>query len=139
MPARATTGPAGARELAELDLPFPVAYVLLKPEYEVLFLPCLPQLAGISLDGRPGLVADVAWSGDWEAKRDVKGWLTQHFPPGKAYKPTLDQLPLTRLIDFDTLRAANVPCFGTLDRALAWLREHWAEPGAVYPPAPDRG
>lgn len=131
------TGPRDAAEIAALQLPFPVATVLLKSEFEVLFLPCLATLAGESLAGRPGLLAGTTWDGaTWESRRGVKEWLSAHFPPGKRYKPTLDQLPLTRLLDLPTLRAADVPCFGTLERALAFLDAHWEAPGGVYPPPP---
>ncbi len=131
--------PALARVLAELDLPFPVALVLLHPEYEVLFLPCLPELAGRPLKGdtgeRPGLVEGTTWDGaSWEARRGIKEWLGQHFPPNRSYKPTTDQLPLTRMLDLQKVREAGVPCFGTLERALAHLAAHWAAPHHVYPP-----
>lgn len=124
--------PAVATQLRALGAPFPVAYVLFKPEYEVLFLPCLARMAGRELDGRPGLVAGATWTGaHWEAKRGLKEWLSNHFAPGKIYKPTMDQRALTQLIDLDTLRRADVPCFGTLERALSFL----VAPGAtgVYP------
>lgn len=124
--------PAVATQLRELRAPFPVAYVLFKPEYEVLFLPCLARMAGRELDGRPGLVAGATWTGEhWEAKRGLKEWLSENFAPGKIYKPTMDQRALTQLIDLDTLRRADVPCFGTLERALSFL----VAPGAsgVYP------
>lgn len=62
----------------------------------------------------------------------MKEWLTSHFPPNRSYKPTVDQLPLTRLIDFPTLRAADVPCFGTLEPALRFLAGGQATRG-VYP------
>ena len=59
--------------LRSLGLPFPAAVVLLHPEYEVVFLPCLDRLAGKLLDGRPGLDADTVWDGaSWEARRGVK-------------------------------------------------------------------
>jgi hypothetical protein len=76
------------RQLAELHLPFPVAYVLLKPEYEVLFLPCLAQMAGKPLSGgRPGLNADTAWDGaGWEARRGIKEWLSKHIRRGRGIK-----------------------------------------------------
>ncbi|WP_438031367.1 hypothetical protein [Sorangium sp. So ce233] len=66
--------------------------------------------------------------------RDVKGWLTDHFPQGRVYKPTLDQWPMTRMIDVPTLRAAGVPCFGTLERALAFLASSFGGTG-VCPPS----
>lgn len=128
-------GPAMAEWLRTLQLPFPASVVLLHPEYEVLFLPCLGLMAGKSLGSgaavRPGLVAGARWNGNWEGRRDVKGWLSAHFPHNRSYKPTVDQLPLTRLIDFSLLREADLPCFGTLERAMAFLGT--APPGDVYP------
>jgi hypothetical protein len=126
-------GPLLAEAIAKLAPPFPTAIVLLHPEYEVLFLPCLPAMAGRLLDGRPGLAADARWDGgNWEARRGVKEWLTQQLPPGRAYKPTVDQLPMTRLIDVELLHDAAVPCFGTLERALGFLAKNFGGSG-VYP------
>jgi hypothetical protein len=127
-------GPELSGWLRDLRLPFPAAVVLFHPEYEVLFLPCLPQMAGTSLGGRPGISAGTTWSGSsWEQRRGVKEWLSAHFAPNRAYKPTLDQLPLTRLIDVNVLRVAGVPCFGTLERAIGFLRRR-PPAGEVYPP-----
>lgn len=126
--------PVAAGWLRELDLPFPSAVVLLHPEYEVLFLPCLKRMRGQPLDGRPGLMPNTTWEEEtWEARRGLKEWLTRSFPANRSYKPTLDQLPMTRMIDFDLLRAAEVPCFQTLERALTFLN---GPPGIekVYPP-----
>lgn len=69
---------------------------------------------------------------DPEGIRDVKGWLSKHFPKGKAYKPTLDQLKLTQWIDFGVLRTSKARSFRTLENALRFL----AAPGALnaYPP-----
>lgn len=126
-------GPVMASWLAELGLPFPAAVVLLHPEYEVLFLPCLSQMAGRSLGDRPGLEPGTLWDGaSWESRRGVKEWLTNHFPANRSYKPTLDQLLLTRMIDLATLRAAGVPCFGTLERALRFVAAQQGQQG-VYP------
>jgi len=128
-------GPEMAEWLRGLNLPFPSAVVLLHPEYEVLFLPCLDRMAGKALGtgaaARPGLLPGTRWEDDWESRRGIKEWLTAHFPPNRSYKPTLDQLPLTRLLDFAMLRDADLPCFGTLERALAFLAEGNA--GDVYP------
>jgi len=55
-------------------------------------------------------------------------------PPKRRCKPTLDQLPLTQMIDFPTIHEADVPCFGTLERALAFLAEE-KYAGKVYPGA----
>ncbi len=132
-------GPALGDFVRGLAPPFAVAVVLLHREYEVLFLPCLEQMAGrpiIGPDGqqRPGVLSGTSHVGNWEAKRGVKEWLSAQFPLGRSYKPALDQLPLTRMIDIPTLRAAHVPCFGTLERALAFLAASFDTPG-VYPPS----
>jgi hypothetical protein len=76
---------------------------------------------------RPG----SAWSGPWEAKRGLKERLCTMMPTGQAYKPSVDQLAFTQMIDLDELAAADVPCFGTLERALTFLAS--AEPGEAYP------
>jgi hypothetical protein len=110
----------------------PVAYVLFEPEYEVLFLPCLAAMAGRDLEGRPGLEPGTKWDGSsWEARRGVKEWLSAHYPRGKRYKETVDQLVLTRMIDLDVLAAASVPCFGTLEGSIAFFKGGRA--GDVYP------
>ena len=133
-----TTGPETAGWIEALDLPFPAAAVLMHREYEVLFLPCLDQMPGALLEDRfqrrrPGLRDEARFEGDPEEIRGVKEWLSKRFVAGRSYKPTLDQLPLTRMIDFEVLRAAELPCFGTLERALAFLGGHLGS-HAVYPP-----
>jgi hypothetical protein len=45
-------GPVVSARLRQLALPFPVAFVLLHREYEVLFLPCLHRMTGARPDGR---------------------------------------------------------------------------------------
>jgi|HubBroStandDraft_6_1064221.scaffolds.fasta_scaffold219101_2 hypothetical protein len=128
----ATSGPETAAWVAAAKLPFPVAVVLARREYEAWFLACLPAIAGREI--RPGVAipAGTVFEGDPEEKRDAKGALTEHYPRGKAYRPSTDQLVLTRMLDFAMLRARNVRAFGTLERALRFL----AAPGeaSVYPP-----
>ncbi len=114
--------PKVARKLRELKMPVPVAYVLMHPEYEVLFLPCLEKMGFPPWDGA-----------SWESHRGIKEWLSRQLPRGRSYKPTVDQLPLTRLIDFHKLRDASVPSFGSLERSLLFLHQHQGVPGAVYP------
>lgn len=130
----AQQAPLIAAWLRELRLAFPVSVVLFHPEYEVLFLPCLDRMAGRLLGtgvaARPGLRQGTRWEGSWEARRGVKEWLSAHFPPNRSYKPTMDQLPLTRMIDFSALRDADLACFGTLERALAFLA---GETAGAYP------
>ncbi len=114
--------PETASRLRTLLLPFPVAYVLLHPEYEVLFLPCVEAM------GFP------KWDRDsWEARRGIKEWLSAQLPRGRSYKPTVDQLPMTRQISFNELRQAMVPCFGTLERGLHFLKNNLGGVGKVYP------
>lgn len=114
--------PQMAKKLRRLNLLFPTAYVLLRPEYEVLFLPCLKRM-GFS-----------PWnSNSWEARRGIKEWLSRQLPQGRSYKPTVDQLLMTQKIDFPTLRAAGVPCFGSLERAIRFLSLNLKQPGSVYP------
>ena len=33
---------------------------------------------------------------DWEARRGVKEWLSGQLPPGRSYKPTVQQLRMTQ-------------------------------------------
>lgn len=133
----ARTGPEVAGWLRALCLPFPVAVVMFCREYETLFLPCVDLMAGRPLvrDGveRPGLLADATFEGDPEGVRGVKEWLSRRFPRGRSYKPTLDQLPMTRMLKFDRLRKSGLPCFGTLERALRFLSVSAGQVGAVYP------
>jgi hypothetical protein len=132
----AQRAPVMTNWLQALQLPFPAAVVLLHPEYEVLFLPCLHLMAGRELgsgaSARQGLRSDAHWEGPWEARRGIKEWLTARFPANRSYKPTLDQLPLTRFVDFPTLRRSGLACFGTLERAVRSLE--FGAPGTVYPP-----
>jgi len=115
--------PTIARQLRQLSLPFPVAYVLLHPEYEVLFLPCLEVCLGFP-----------PWDGEtWESRRGIKEWLSRQLPRGRAYKPTVDQLRMTQKLDLQRIREANVPSFGSLERAIRFLAEHWGQGGLVYP------
>jgi hypothetical protein len=130
----ADLAPNIAGRLQGMNLPFPVAYVLLHPEYEVLFLPCLEQMGGEFPDGRPGLMSGTVWDGEsWEAHRGVKEWLSKNFPNGRSYKPTMDQLTMTQKIDLPTLRAADVPSFGSLERAVRVLCQNIGISRQVYP------
>jgi hypothetical protein len=120
--------PVAAGWLRNLSLPFPAAVVLAHREFEAFFLPCVARMAGQKLVGpggveRPGLVPGSVFNGDPQSVRGVKEWLSKHMPVGRAYKPTLDQLALARMVDFRVLRVCNppLPCFGSLERALRFL------------------
>lgn len=137
----ASTAPKCAAVLASLDLPFPVAIVLACREYETLFLASLDSIAGRELPApggysRPGIRSGEAFLGVLERKRDVKGALTAMMPPAVSYKPSVDQLPMTQMVDFDVVRTRGLSWFGTLERALRFLGQHRARSGSfVYPPA----
>lgn len=129
----AETAPESADWIREAQLPFPAALVLAHREYEAFFLPCVDRMAGHPLRDdrgieRPGLLPDTTFESDPEGIRGVKEWLTKHMPHGRSYKPTLDQLPLTRMVDFDRIRQYEppLPCFGSLERALRFLSERIA-------------
>jgi hypothetical protein len=128
----AAAGPETSGWIASASLPFPVAVVLAHREFEAWFLPCVHLMAG--RDIRPGVrvVAGTVFEQDPEGIRDVKGWLSRHFPPGKAYKPTLDQRKLTQMLDFAVLRASQARSFHTLENALRFLAT--SGDARVYPP-----
>jgi hypothetical protein len=130
-------GPQTAEWIRAEQLPFPSAVVLFRREFETLFLPCLSRMAGKPLRDdrgieRAGLKSGTSFPGDYERVRGVKEWLSSHFPSGRSYKPTLDQLPLTRMINFDDLRQSGLPSFGTLENALRFIDQSRAKAG-VYP------
>ncbi len=77
----------------------PVVTVIAKCEYEVWFLASLETIAGTDLQGRPGLPASLQCPNDIEAIVGVKQWLSRQFPAERAYKETLDQAPMTHLLD----------------------------------------
>ncbi len=134
------SAPEAARWVQEARLPFPTAIVLLRREFESLFLPCVHLMAGRPLVderavARSGLLQGTAFNGDPESVRGAKEWLGRHFGPGRTYKPTVDQLPMTKMLDFATLRTSGLPSFGTLERALQFLSDNRGVPSAVYPPA----
>ncbi len=90
----AQTGPQLAAWLDAARLPFPAAGVLMHREYEVLFLPCLPmmagQLLGVGAAARPAIRAGTSWPHPtWESKRDIKGWISEQYVRS-GYKPTID-------------------------------------------------
>lgn len=130
------TGPAAARSIRALSLPFPAAIVLAEREYESLFLASLGAIAGQRIGqgaaARQGIEPGATFDGEPHRKRDAKGWLSDHMPPGRIYKPNVDQKPLTQMVDFDLVRASGLPWFGTLERALEFLAEN-AGGGGVYP------
>lgn len=115
-----------APQLAEraraLNPPCPVAIVLAKCEYEAWFLASLETIAGQNLKGRAGLPAGVHFEGDVEAIRGVKDWISRKMLPGRIYKETFDQAPMTALMDFSLARARS-RSFRRLEHAFQELVE----------------
>lgn len=139
----ATIGPAHSRVLRDLQLTIPAALVLAKREFESLFLASLSTLAGRDLPVagpgglvRPGIAADALHPGRPDERRGAKEWLSRNWSGGRRYKPTTDQLPLTRMVDFDIVRGAQLDWFHTLERALRFLdaEQRMAGIGRTYPP-----
>ena len=132
-----SVGPTMSSWISQLNLNFPVALVLAHREYEVFFLPCLPTMAGRPVRDDRGVVRttvveNAEFRGDPQSVRGVKELMRSFLTRG--YKPTLDQLPLTRMIDFDVLRASRLPCFGTLENALRFLARTRGHAGTYPPP-----
>ena len=133
--------PLAGAWLRKMKLPFPSAVVLAHREFEAFFLPCISRIAGRKLVDpwgmeREGLLPGTTFTDNPETIRGVKEWLSKHMPAGRAYKPTVDQLPLARMVDFQMLRTFShpLPCFGSLERALQFLnREIHNKTSQTYP------
>ncbi|HYW07043.1 MAG TPA: hypothetical protein VE913_08815, partial [Longimicrobium sp.] len=71
---------------------------------------------------------------DYETPRDAKGVVSTFFTGKRSYKPTVHQLPLTRMLNFARLRESELPSFGTLERSLVFLAANAGHHAGVYPP-----
>lgn len=144
----AQSGPESAAWIRDLALPFPVAAVMAYREFETWFFPSLHRMSGRPIVGvagsRGGLASDVVAPEHPESIRGVKEWLSNHYDGAHSYKPSLDQLPLTRMIDpADLVSAGALPndvsgavsSAGTLVRSLEFLAANMGSPGLVYPNA----
>lgn len=132
-------GPRLASWVRDLRLPFPVGVALFYREYETLFLACLPALAGKALtDPRgialPSIDPAARLDKDPQGLRGAKKVIDRFLPRNRPYRETTHQLAMTRLLDFAVLRTSELPCFGTLERALEFVLMTGGE--GVYPPAP---
>ena len=107
-------------------LPFPVAVVLARCEYEAWMIASIETVAAADTRLPAGLTCDA----DPESIRDAKGWLTAHLPSGISYKPTLDQARYTSAIDV-ALAAERSRSFRRLCHALDELAT--GTPGQVTP------
>jgi Domain of unknown function (DUF4276) len=98
----AKLGPDLLRRARSARSDVPLAVVLAKREFEAWFV-----AAATSLAGRRGLATDLAPPPDAEAKRDAKGWLTEHRTDGNAYSETTDQAALAAVFDLEQARRAD--------------------------------
>lgn len=131
--------PEMAEWVRDLRLGFPAAIVLFRWEYESMFLAGLDSIAGRLLTGpdgieRPGIRRDAAFHGDADqGPRGAKEWLRDQMPNRVSYKPTTDQLAMTRLLDLEGKRLNELSSFRRLRRSLRFLAENQTVPGSVYP------
>ncbi|MFN8556060.1 MAG: DUF4276 family protein [Dehalococcoidia bacterium] len=95
----AKLGPALLRHATELRLDRHVGVVLANHEFENWFI-----AAAESLRGRRGLASDLTAPADPERVRGAKEWLSRRLPPGRSYRPTVDQPGLTAAFDLDLAR-----------------------------------
>lgn len=73
-----------------------VRVVLASKEFECWFL-----ASARSLRGRRGLPEDLDPPVHPEQVRDAKGWLSSRTPPGRSYRPTIDQAALAQIFDLE--------------------------------------
>ncbi|GAB4213223.1 MAG: hypothetical protein OHK0022_50060 [Roseiflexaceae bacterium] len=87
-----------ATAIRKLNLVYPISIVLAHREYEAWFLASLSTIAG-NFD----LPAGLTYDNNVEAIRGVKEWFGKNMSqtPPKAYKPTIHQEPMTKLIDIE--------------------------------------
>lgn len=95
-----------------LNLPFPVAVVCARCEYESWFLGSLHTLAGTS-----NLKKDTIFEGNPEHKCNAKEWLTRQMPDVIIYKETIHQSAMTVKIDIPHL-IENVRSFRRMVHAV---------------------
>ena len=86
------------RRAVALNPHLPVVSVVAQREYEAWFLTSLDSIRG-HLKGDPGLPSDAVFTGNVEAVRDAKQWLTNHLKFGQSYKETEYQAAMTHWLD----------------------------------------
>jgi hypothetical protein len=107
----------------------PCAVVLANREYESWFLASMETLRG-----KAGILPQAASHPVPESPRNAKGEIEQRMPPGMSYSPSVDQAPLTALLD---LKSAYQRCrsFRKLVTAFGRLATASGAPPAEWPPA----
>ena len=89
-----------SRIAANRNIGMPVAVVCPNKEYEAWFIASIEDIRGSAI-GQRGVTVDskAECPDDPETIRGAKGWLTRQMPKGMAYKPSLDQAPMTEKIN----------------------------------------
>lgn len=128
--------PEAAGWVRGLNLPFPVALVLFYKEYETLFMAGAEGMAGREVRDRRGTpVATVPATATShpspEYQRNAKDWVRSNLLGG--YKPSVFQLPLTRLLDPEAMEASGLSSYRRLVSALRFLAANRGAAGGVYP------
>ncbi len=137
----AKVAPTYAKTLAEQHFTFPLAIVFFHREFETLAVSIAGSLAGRELKSPAGqsiltLQTPTARLDNPERPRDAKGWVSRELMGGLHYKPTVHQLPLTREMRIEDLRAAGLSSFRRLESALLFLAEQVRSQSIGVYPAP---
>ncbi len=98
----AKLGPGLIRRAREARPDRRVFVVIAKSEYESWFL-----ASAASVAGKRGIAGAISAPPAPESIRDAKGWLSARMPPGRRYRPTLDQAALTSQFDLVAARLAS--------------------------------
>lgn len=129
-----------ARELANqarsvgAGVTFSVACVFACLEFESWLIAASPGM-GTLADGRELTLPEPLPENPEVAPRAAKAWLNKAMPSG--YRETLDQAVLTKAVDLDVIRAANMRSFRRLENAVAEIvtavrtEKHIASPVTV--------
>jgi hypothetical protein len=134
-----TDAPLFAAEVRKAAIGFPIAIVFFYREYETLAISIAPRLVGRQLLSPTGkailtVQAPANLPMNPEQPRDAKGWIGRELFGGLPYKPTIHQLPLTRLMGINELRSADLSSYRRLESGLTFLAEEVRSGGrAVYP------
>jgi len=129
--ATAAKSMAEAAVSAEAGKLFSLAVIFAVTEYETWLVAGVESLAGRrSENGRLALPPNATFpAGDPESHG--KRWLELNCP---RYRPTLDQAPLTELLDFQVVRAKKLRSFARLEHALDQLLKAVASGSHVSTP-----
>ena len=110
------------RRCEQVGLMRPLEIVCAHWSYESWFLASLD-----TIKGRRGISDTAALSHDAEDVQNPKQWLTNQMPPGRAYKETTHQAPLTQHIDIG-MAHNNSRSFRRLCHALELLLDSTSSP-----------